>query len=79
MAEALARAPVAPTPEPDDPFGQLTAAEKYALVHLRRAARIRWLGCSPDHCDFGAPVPDLVHAVEMEARIAALEQSRGAP
>ena len=77
MAEALGRAPVAPTAEPepepapvptpapetDDPFALLTEAEQYAVIYPRRAALIRSLGGLPDKCDFGPPAPELVHAI----------------
>jgi hypothetical protein len=79
MAEALGRAPVAPTAEPepapvpmpapapapetDDPFALLTEAEQYAVTYPRRAALIRSLGGLPDKCDFGPPAPALVHAI----------------
>jgi hypothetical protein len=65
MADALGHTPAAPTrePEPDDAFGRLTEAEQYALIHPRRAALIRSVGGLPDHCDFGPPAPDLVHAI----------------
>jgi hypothetical protein len=38
-------------------------ADLYAIMHPRRAARIRALGGLPQPCDFGPPSPELVHAI----------------
>jgi hypothetical protein len=38
-------------------------ADQYAIIHPRRAARIRAIGGLPQPCDFGPPPPELVHAV----------------
>ena len=35
----------------------------YAVIHPRRAARIRALGGLPEPCDFGPPEPELVRAI----------------
>jgi hypothetical protein len=79
MTRALAEAPPEPpppAPEPDAP--ELPArelaeeaaprdlaadAERYAILHPRRARLIRSLGGLPDHPDFGPPDPELVHAI----------------
>jgi hypothetical protein len=78
MAEALGRTPPAVMPEPPpaaspepeapvEPEGPvvdlLADADMYAVIHPRRAARIRALGGLPEPCDFGPPEPELVHAI----------------
>jgi hypothetical protein len=50
--------------EPDGSVVDLLAdADMYAVIHPRRAARIRALGGLPEPCDFGPPEPELVHAI----------------
>jgi hypothetical protein len=72
MAEALGQTPPAAMPEPppaappepEEPVADLLAeADRYAVIHPRRAARIRALGGLPEPCDFGPPEPELVHAI----------------
>ena len=72
MAEALGQTPPAAMPEPppaappapEEPVVDLLAeADRYAVIHPRRAARIRALGGLPEPCDFGPPEPELVHAI----------------
>jgi hypothetical protein len=79
MAEALGWKPPPAMPEPpppaaappqpeapdsDEPVVDLVAeADMYAVIHPRRAARIRALGGLPEPCDFGPPEPELVHAI----------------
>ena len=79
MAEALGWQPPPAMPEPpppaaappepeapdsDEPVVDLVAeADMYAVIHPRRAARIRALGGLPEPCDFGPPEPELVHAI----------------
>jgi hypothetical protein len=72
MAEALGQTPPAAMPEPppaappepEAPVVDLFAeADRYAVIHPRRAARIRTLGGLPEPCDFGPPEPELVHAI----------------
>jgi hypothetical protein len=56
QAEAAAPAPARARPE----FSELTEAEQYALIHPRRAVRIRAAGGLPTPCDFGPPEPAIV-------------------
>ena len=76
MADALGRpqpAPIAEPPPPDaaptpeeetpPPSDPLAEADQYAIIYPRRAALIRSLGGLPPNCDFGAPAPELVHAI----------------
>jgi hypothetical protein len=75
MAEALGQTPPAAMPEPppaappepqepEEPVADLLAeADRYAVIHPRRAARIRALGGLPEPCDFGPPEPALVRAI----------------
>ena len=55
-AAVPAPAPAAARPE----FSERTEAEQYALIHPRRAARIRAAGGLPTPCDFGPPEPAIV-------------------
>ena len=64
MAEALGQTPPAAPPAPEEPVAdRLAEADRYAVIHPRRAARIRALGGLPEPCDFGPPEPELVHAI----------------
>ena len=70
---AMPEPPPPPAPEePKEPaepgpaapaIDLLAEADMYAVIHPRRAARIRALGGLPQPCDFGPPEPDLVHVI----------------
>jgi len=65
MAEALAHTPPAPATaaaEPPKP-SPIAAAERYALLHRKRAMLIRSLGRLPDKLDVGHVPPEVVHAI----------------
>jgi hypothetical protein len=53
----------APDEAPAQPDDIAAEAELYAVIHPRRAARIRALGGLPDKLDFGPPEPELVAAI----------------
>jgi hypothetical protein len=76
MADALDRTPPAPIAQPPHPPSApipeqavapqpdpVAEAEQYAIIYPRRAALIRSLGGLPAKCDFGPPLPELVHAI----------------
>jgi hypothetical protein len=60
-AQTEASAPV--TGRADREVSELTEAEQYALLHPRRAARIRAAGGLPHPLDFGPPEPAIVEAL----------------
>ena len=62
LAEALDRAPPAAPAAPATP-DPIAAAERYALLHRKRAALIRRLGRLPDRIDVGGLTPEVVHAL----------------
>ena len=59
LADVLDRVPPAEPAEPDP----IAAAERYALLHRKRAALIRRLGRLPDRIDVGVLTPEVVHAI----------------
>jgi len=62
-AEAIDCPPPAPKPaEPPKP-GPIAEAERYALLHRKRAALIRRLGRLPDKIDIGGLSPEAAHAI----------------
>ena len=63
MADALAHTPPAPAAAAPPKPTPIAEAERYALLHRKRAALIRSLGRLPDKLDVGPLPPEVVHAI----------------
>jgi hypothetical protein len=63
LTEALADTPPAPPPTQPTPPSTIVEAERYAVLHRKRATLIRSLGRLPDRLSVGHLPPAVAHAI----------------